>query len=116
MLLLALLFCIEGITVSKLLDLKTDFKIEHGLCAPGCKNSMLGDNECNQACLNHECNFDRDEVKGRADCEEYGFVLSDEECVPGCPTAWLGDGICDAPCNVPQCNFDGEARSKKHDC
>lgn len=60
------------------------------LCSPGCTRTMVNDNQCDEACLTRECQWDG------ADCD----------CAAGCLVTWLGDGECDAQCNIAQCDFD----------
>lgn len=90
-----------------------------------CDQTLLNNEECDQDCMNPECNWDgRDCLHqcnalcatmwlGDGECdddcntEECFFDKGDcGECAPGCLNERLGNGLCDASCNVEECEFD----------
>eukprot|EP01053_Blabericola_migrator_P012789 Blabericola_migrator_1__12788@NODE_821_length_6384_cov_57_760329_g579_i0_p5_GENE_NODE_821_length_6384_cov_57_760329_g579_i0NODE_821_length_6384_cov_57_760329_g579_i0_p5_ORF_typecomplete_len256_score9_23Notch/PF00066_17/3_9e09Notch/PF00066_17/1_1e07Notch/PF00066_17/2_7e06_NODE_821_length_6384_cov_57_760329_g579_i030433810 len=60
-------------------------------CAPGCVSAWQGDGECDSACFNEACGYDK------GDCGE---------CSPGCRPDRIGNGICDGDCMTDACHWD----------
>jgi len=71
-----------------------------GECAPGCPDSWLGDDYCDEVCNVAACNYDN------GDCGTNTTTTTSGECAPGCPDYYLGDSECDSACNVAACNYD----------
>lgn len=66
------------------------------LCAAGCTDAKLNNDECDEECDESACSFDN-----------YDCVSSIQgDCASGCFNEMIGDGTCNSECNVADCNYD----------